>query len=90
MSFARRVMFLWLRRWPIDRLQRRAGPRDNPFVLVTSIGSQRLISAADVAAAAEGIAPGTTLADARALRPDLVVANADFAGDAAALARLAQ
>ena len=88
MPLARRVMSLWLRRWPIDRLQRRAGP--HPFVLVTSIGSQRLVSAADAAAAAEGIAPGMTLADARALRPDLVVAAADFAGDAAALARLAQ
>lgn len=55
-----------------------------------SAGGQRLVSAVDEAAAAEGIAAGMTLADARALHPDLAVAEADFAADAAALARLAQ
>ena len=48
-----------------------------------------LVVAADGAAAAEGILPGLSLADARALRPDLAVFPADRAGDAAALARLA-
>jgi protein ImuB len=87
-------MFVWLPRWPIDR--RRLSPNaalplaERPFVLVTSVGNRRLIAAVDAAAAGEGIAPGMTLADARALRPDLVTAEADFAGDAAALAKLAQ
>lgn len=78
-------------RWPIDRLPRRAAPRDRrPFVLATAVGGQRLVSAVDSQAATEGIVPGMTLADARALHPALAVAAADFAGDAAALAALAQ
>ncbi|HXQ51746.1 MAG TPA: DNA polymerase Y family protein, partial [Stellaceae bacterium] len=90
----KRVMFIWLRHWPIERRQpRRASPRRGrgaaPLVLATSVGNQRLVSAVDAAAAAEGIAPGMPLADARALHPGLAVAEADFAGDAAALARLA-
>ena len=89
----KRVMFIWLRRWPIDRRRpRRAAPQDRagrPFALATTVGNQRLVSAVDEAAAGEGLMPGMTLADARALRPDLAVAEADFAGDAAALGRLA-
>ncbi len=41
-------------------------------------------------AEAEGISPGMNLADARALRPNLALAEADQAGDAAALAALAR
>lgn len=52
-------------------------------------GGLRLV-AVNRAAAAEGLAPGMTLADARALVPALSVVAADLAGDAAALARLAQ
>lgn len=42
----------------------------------------------DEAAIATGIVPGMTLADARALHPDLAIAAADLAGDAACLATL--
>jgi protein ImuB len=89
----RRVMYVWLPRFPIERLRpRRAAPQDRarrPFVLAASVGNQRLVSAVDAAAAGEGIVPGMPLADARALRPDLEAAEADPAGDAAALHRLA-
>ncbi len=87
----RRVMSIWLARWPIDRCHGTGAPPDKgPFVLAAAVGNQRLVSAVDGAAAAEGIAPGMPLADARALQPDLAVAAADPAGDAAALVRLAQ
>ena len=62
---------------------------DEPFVLAATVGNRRLVTAADAAAQAMGIAPGLALADARALHPALAVAPADPAGDAAALARLA-
>jgi protein ImuB len=84
MGGTKRIMSVWLRRWPIDRLQ----PR-RPAALAATVGAQRLISAVDAAAARDGLAPGMTLADARALSPGLAVAEADFAGDAAALGRLA-
>ena len=51
-------------------------------------GSRR-IGAVDAAAAAAGVRPGITLADARAVCPNLRVGDADPAGDARALARLA-
>lgn len=63
---------------------------DRPFVLVLSVGNQRLVSAANAAAEALGITPGQPLADARALFPGLAVGKADPAGDATALRRLAQ
>lgn len=51
-------------------------------------GGLRVV-AADPVAQMAGILPGLTLADARALVPDLEVANADPPGDAQALAALA-
>jgi protein ImuB len=84
-------MSLWLPRWPIDRRppsdQR---SRDKSFVLAASVGNRRLVTAVNEAAESLGIAPGLPLADARALYPALAVADADPAGDAAALQRLAR
>ncbi len=51
-------------------------------------GGLRVV-AADPVAQMAGILPGLTLADTRALVPDLEVANADPPGDAQALAALA-
>ena len=48
-----------------------------------------MVVAIDPAGARAGLAPGLTLADARARQPDLAVFEADPAGDAAALALLA-
>ncbi len=48
-----------------------------------------VVAAPNGPAADEGIAPGMTLADARALAPDLLTAEADPRGDARALDRLA-
>ncbi|MGO8915789.1 MAG: DNA polymerase Y family protein [Stellaceae bacterium] len=86
----RRVMCLWLPCWPIDR---RHGSLplapDRPFALALSVGNRRLVTAVNAAAEGLGIAPGLPLTDAWALHPALAVAEADPAGDAAALRRLA-
>jgi protein ImuB len=85
----RRVMSLWLPRWPIDRRRGfgKSAP-DKPFALAASLGNQRLLTAVNEAAEALGIVPGLPLTDARALHPSLVVDAADPVGDRASLLRL--
>jgi protein ImuB len=86
----KRIVSLWLPSWPTDRLNRqRPLPAETPTVTVEEIGGRALIVAPNGVAAAGGILPGLSLADARALLPGLAVFPADPAGDAAALARLA-
>ena len=91
-------MSLWLPRFATDRLHRRRA-RERPLTpgkgvetgLVTAVATagRALVATVDAAAAANGVAPGLSLADARAMVPTLRVHPADPAGDAAALARLA-
>lgn len=64
--------------------------QDGPFALVLPVSGGIRIYAVDGAAASEGIHPGMTLADARALLPDLSIATADPEGDARALAGLVE
>jgi protein ImuB len=59
-------------------------------VLVAPVQGGIRLMAVDAAAAAEGLAAGMTLGDARAVVPGLHAAAHDPAGDAAALAALAQ
>ncbi|WP_298725420.1 DNA polymerase Y family protein [uncultured Ferrovibrio sp.] len=91
----RRFISVWLPHWPTDRWLRQqsnassgAAARERPLALtMTASGGVRL-AAVNAVAADSGLAPGMTLADARALVPDLVTAPSDPAGDAAALERL--
>ncbi len=53
-------------------------------------GGRRIVTAANDAAQAEGISVGMGLTDAKVLRPDVGIDEADFAGDAAALLRMAR
>jgi protein ImuB len=86
----KRIVSLWLPNWPTDRLNRRRPlPAETPVVTVEEIGGRALIVAPNTVAAAGGILPGLSLADARALMPGLAVFPADPSGDAASLARLA-
>ena len=55
-------------------------PTDKPFV-VASTGAQRVITAVDMAAHRLGLRRGIPLAQARAMVPDLMVADADPDGD---------
>ena len=92
----RRIMYLWLPRWPIDR--RRLSQRKNfgapaeeaPFATVADTAGRRLLAAVNPAATAAGLAPGMPLADALSFLPGLATALAKPAEDAAALRRLAE
>jgi protein ImuB len=92
----RRIMYLWLPRWPIDRLRlshqkNSAGPADKvPFATVADAAGRRLLAAVNPAAAAAGIAPGMPLVDALSFLPSLVTTVAEPAEDAVALRRLAE
>jgi protein ImuB len=88
-------MYLWLPRWPIDRLRlsRRKGsaaPADEtPFATVIDIAGRRLLAAVNPAAAA-GLVPGMPLADALSFIPGLATALAQPEEDAATLRRLTE
>ena len=92
----RRIMYLWLPRWPIDR--RRLSQRKNigapaeeaPFATFADTAGRRLLAAVNPAATAAGLAPGMPLADALSFLPGLATALAKPAEDAAALRRLAE
>ena len=56
-----------------------------PHVLTARLRGQEVLAAVDARAEASGLSPGLTLADARALRPDLAAAVHDPDADAAAL-----
>ena len=66
-----------------------SAPRDLPFVLVEKVRGAMRLAAVDARALALGIAPGGTLADARAQLPDLVAIEHDPQADARLLAALA-
>ena len=75
----------------MHRRQRSAKPASEaiPLVTVADIAGRRVLAAVDPAAALVGLAPGMSLADARARLPDLRLVDADPAGDAKALADFA-
>ena len=92
----RRIMYLWLPRWPIDRLRlsHRKGSAEPaekvPFATVSDAAGRRLLASVNPAASAAGLAPGMPLADALSFLPGLATALAEPAEDAAALRRLAE
>jgi len=89
----RRAVSLYLPNWPIDRLYRRldaaAPPPDTPVVLVGRDRGRRILAACNPLARTQGLRPGMAASQAQALVPGLQVHDADAAGDAAALERLA-
>jgi protein ImuB len=64
-------------------------PPETPVIVAAREGSRRLVTAVDAAARALGITPGMAVAKAQAMQPGLCVMEADPAGDAAGLKRLA-
>ena len=99
----KRVISVWLPRWPIDRLHRERVHRHadgvhaamveaaipSPFALITPNRRGPVLQAVDRAAGAAGLRCGMRLADARALCADLAVEPADLAADRKELERLA-
>ena len=82
-------MAIWLAALAIDRWQLVEGAAAEPFALLTETAHGPRIAAINAAARADGVRPGTMLADARALCPELAVAPADPAGDLVFLEQLA-
>jgi protein ImuB len=88
---SRRFLSLHLPDFATDRLRRRHRlPPERELVAARDERGRRVVAAASPAAAIAGIRPGLPLADARAFLPGLAVYDEDPAGDAAALARLAE
>jgi protein ImuB len=96
----RRVLYVFLSDWPIDRLRRSgsipalsfaATPgEETPLATVIATVGRRLLAAVNPTAAAAGLAPGMPLADALSFLPGLATADADPVQDAAALTRLTE
>jgi protein ImuB len=95
----RRVLYLYLPSWAIDRLRRSgllpgansgASPVEPPFATVIAAGGRQLLAAVNPAAAAKGLTPSLPLADALSFLPGLLTRPAERGEDAAALHRLAE
>lgn len=88
----RRVSFIWLPFWSIERarLCGAAPEAGRPFALIETAKGALRLAALDPAASAAGLCVGQTLADARALLPELCVADHDAEADRRALTRLAR
>src|SRR5688572_25018131 len=89
----KRILSIWWPRLAIERWARTRGsdfPPDPPVVLVVEAAHGQLIHAATDAALEAGARIGVRLTDARALSPELMAVQADVAGDAALVERLAR
>jgi protein ImuB len=87
---SRRILSLWLRRLPADRLTRRSPDlAGQPLAVVAAIRGSRQITALNDEAARLGLRAAMSLADARAMYPQLVAIDADEAADAMTLDHIA-
>ncbi len=84
---ARRILAIWCARLSVDRwrlthaLEAGEGADAEPTALITETAHGPRIDAVNDAARTAGAQPGTMLADARALCPQIKVAPSDTAGD---------
>ncbi|MFN9033862.1 MAG: Y-family DNA polymerase [Alphaproteobacteria bacterium] len=86
-----RILCVWSPNWAIETWRRRrpSAPQAEPFALVRQDRGLRVLTAVSPDAAAAGLFPGQRVTDAQALRPDLVLAEAEPEADARALEALA-
>lgn len=84
----RRYVSVWLKHWAAERRRADGQRLAGPLALVHAVSGGVRIGAVDADAARDGISPGMTLADARALLPAIRTAAMDPDGDAKALAGL--
>jgi protein ImuB len=80
------IVSLYLPFWPTDRIRRRLGA-DAPapeaaLALVGRAGRRRVVRSVDLVARKAGLCPGTLVAKAQALYPDLTIMDADPQGTA--------
>ena len=90
-SSPRRYLSVWLKRLATDRIARRTGaPADGtPLVIAAPVKSALRITALNNEAARLGLKTGMALADARAMYPALLVADADTQADRCLLEAIA-
>ncbi|WP_237904266.1 Y-family DNA polymerase [Azospirillum brasilense] len=87
---AQRILSLWLPRLPTDAHSRRHPERrDHPLAAILAERGRLGVAAVNRAAAAAGVWPGMSLADARAIEPALAVFDAEPESDARLLERIA-
>jgi len=91
----RRYLALWCPFLPAERLERAMrrrgeGPAEGPLVLTEAVRGAQRLAAVGREALRLGLAPGLTLADARARVPNLLVLDHDPSADSALLARMAE
>src|SRR3954451_13987642 len=87
----RRVVSLFLPRWPTDRLRRKnpdLSGRDKPLVTVAAQGQCRVLASVDETAERLGLSRGMTVTHAQSLIPGLIMMDATPQADEAALHRL--
>jgi protein ImuB len=89
-SSTRRILSVWLRRLPTDRIVRLSPElTGKPFAVAANVKSARRIAALNDEAAKLGLRTGMPLADARAMYPVLAAIDADEAADARLLEAIA-
>ncbi|WP_018267042.1 Y-family DNA polymerase [Methylosinus sp. LW4] len=87
-----RCLAVHLPRLATDRLARKRAPSpeaEAPFAVWAKHGGAERLTAVDARAEAAGLVPGMAVADARAMRPALRLAEADPQADAELLGRIA-
>ncbi|MEP6147398.1 MAG: hypothetical protein ABJ201_08270, partial [Nisaea sp.] len=89
---ARRFLYLFIPDFAFD--WRRNGDSalasgDRPLIMTRPVAGSEIIAAADSAAVQQGIQVGRSLADARAMQPDLKAIETDMAADRNRLEQLA-
>jgi protein ImuB len=82
---ARRLLSIWFPRLASDA-SLRLRPVEAPFALTHRSGNTDHLHCLNPVASARGLSRGMSLADARAICPDLATRPADLAREAAALA----
>jgi protein ImuB len=94
METSKRIVSLWLPDLVTDRLTRKGAVhtawRARPLATVAQQHGALMLAAANAAARGQGLRAGQSLADARALCPEVKTVGADPAAEADALARLAR
>jgi len=87
-SCSQRLLSLWLRRLPTDRIAR-SREVSAPLVVYGKRGNAELLIAVDDAAERLGLSPGLALAQARAMHPSIEALEEDAGADAALLESIA-
>jgi protein ImuB len=87
-SCSQRLLSLWLRRLPTDRIAR-LRKVSAPLVVYGKRGNAELLTAADDAAERLGLSPGVALAQARAMHPEIEALEEDAEADSTLLESIA-